>query len=427
MKNRYRIFFKNPVFSIFPLLCATLVLSNCSINSRQGPSALDIDLMSKNQYKTDQTYVVFNITPELIQELDQNRTSPFLSTFGKENTSYNPITLGVDDILEVNIWEASAYGLFSTREVKQTSIKTEVDENGEIFVPYVGRVSAFNKTVEEIRKIIENGLKGKAVEPQVQVILAVNNSNNITIVGDVNKPGQYPLPTRGLRLMEAIAIAGGTPQPTFESEATILRKVIDTSRQQSPSPLQDTDISKTNLGARSTTKQGTVRLDETLSDPQNNIWLSSHDTVQILNRPRRFAAFGAVESKNLVPFKTETLTLAEALAMVGGLRDDLADSGGVFLFRFEDSELIETVQKRFKGTSDTLYTASNEPMRITVEGRQATVYRLNFNKPQAFFMASNFLMRDKDIIYIANAPTAEFNKFMTKIVGPIVSLAKNAR
>src|SRR5690606_31927608 len=133
------------------------------------------------------------------------------------------VTLGVGDELLVNIWEASSDGLFSTIENKQVALTVAVDDRGQIFVPYAGRIRAAGRSVEALRQAIEAGLAGKAVEPQVQVLQTGAVSSSITVVGDVAAPGHYQLAIRGLRLLEAIAEAGGTLQATFESVATITR------------------------------------------------------------------------------------------------------------------------------------------------------------------------------------------------------------
>jgi len=302
------------------LVSLSLLLSGCAILPRQGPSSLDIALTeTRSETKTDD-YIVVDLDTKTIQVVRSYVPRLFLNQFGESLSCDYGLTLGIDDQLTVNIWEASPDGLFSTFERKQVQIRTEVDENGNIFIPYVGRVKAVGKTVEDVRQTIEQGLLGKAVEPQVQVILSANKSNKVVMVGDIAKPGHYPLPTRGMRLMEAVAQSGGTKKPTFETEATIIRDA----------------------------RNGTIRLDEVLKDPRNNIWLTSRDTVQILHRPRSFTAFGAVQSKNLVPFKTETVTLAEALAQAGGLNDNLADAGGVFLFRFESIDLVKNLNSEHK-------------------------------------------------------------------------------
>jgi polysaccharide export outer membrane protein len=290
--------------------------------------------------------------------------------------------LGIGDQLVINIWETSGDGLFSTFEKKQSRIDSVIDESGAIFIPYVGQVQVAGKNIEEVRSTIEKGLQGKAVEPQVQVALKSNVSNNLVVVGDVNKPGRYPLPIGGVRLLDAVAAAGGSRSPIYEAEAKIVRG----------------DISDT------------IRLDEVLGQKNNNVWMMPGDTVQLMHKPRTFTAFGAVTAKSRHAFETETLSMAEALAQAGGLNDGQADAGGVFLFRFEDPEVLRA--------------AGREVPDVLFQGRAAAIYRLDFKEPEAFFLSRSFAMQDKDIIYVANAFAAEYYKFIRIYVQPLLDISR---
>jgi polysaccharide export outer membrane protein len=181
-----------------------------------------------------------------------------------------------------------------------------------------------------------------------------------------------------------VALAGGPRGPAFETEVTVQR------------------------GSR----LGRVRLSEVLERPTNNIAIMSRDTVSVSHRSRSFAAFGAVGQQTLLPFKSETLTLAQAIAQAGGLSDSFADAGGVFLFRFEPAT-------RIAGAVASL------PVEEYDQG-VPTVYRLDFTQPDAFFLASAFMVRDQDMIYVANAPATEFRKFLITILSPLLSSAGQA-
>jgi polysaccharide export outer membrane protein len=93
------------------------------------------------------------------------------------------------------------------------------------------------------------------------------------------------------------------------------------------------------------------------------------------------------------------------------LNDNLADAGGVFLFRFESPARLSSANVQV-------------PAKL-VEGKAATIYRLDFNQPQTFFLAHSFMMQDKDIIYVANAPAAEFRKFVSTILSPFLALTRS--
>jgi len=370
------------------LLLLIPLLSACAALPGQGPTALDIALGESSKSLPLDNYILVRLDSTEISRINSfqppAQEGRIVSTLGGSR----PITVGVGDTLAVNIWEASPDGLFSTAENKQVSLQVVVDGTGEIFVPYAGRIRAAGRSVEALRQAIQRTLEGQAAEPQVQVLVAENKSNNVVVVGDVVNAGHFPLPAQGLRLIEVIAQAGGAREPAYETVVTVTR------------------------GA----SKVTLRLHDVVSSPENNIWLAPGDTVLVKHEPRTYSAFGAVSSSGLISLKTETVTIAEALAQVGGLRDNTADMGGVYLFRFEDADLMRWL------------TSSDQQGKVALAhgGKVPVVYALDFKRPYAFFVAQEFRIRDKDILYVANHPTAEFGKFLATIVQPLIGAVRGA-
>ncbi|MBA5775812.1 polysaccharide export protein [Stappia sp. F7233] len=359
-----------------PLLA--LLLAGCAALPGQGPSAISITADEIESGTTEANYATVTLDRNSARSIQSYRPVTFAQRFGEIGSRGRNSVLGVGDGLVIGIWEAAPDGLFSTATGKSVQVPTVIDQSGFIFIPYAGRIHADGLTVEGLRTAIEDKLKGKAIEPQVSVTVQNNASNSVVVVGDVAKPGQYPLSIRGSRLLELVAQAGGAREAVYETVVTLKR------------------------GHRS----GTARFEDLIDYPENNIPLVSGDNILLSHKPRTYSAFGAVGQTTLVPFKTQTVTLAEALAQVGGLKDFFADAGGVFLFRYEDAALVRLLRP------DLASSVSGETFPV--------VYRLNFREPQAFFTARAMEMRDKDVIYVANHPTAEFGKFL-QLIGPLLS------
>lgn len=355
-----------------------VILSGCSSLPGQGPMTDEIQYVAGSDARGTHDYAVIDLNANTVASFGSPLKEFFSEKFSIHQWGNAWHTLGAGDRLRIDIWEASSDGLFSTFDNKRAVIDAVVNENGTIFVPYVGRLQADGMSVEQVRLAIGDGLKGKAVEPQVQVVVSANESNNVVVVGEISAPGQYPVKLGGLKLLDVIAEAGGSKFPVYETAATISRNSI----------------------------RETVRLNEVLGKKENNVWLLPKDTVEILHKPRTFTAFGAVKNNKHIAFDSDSMSLAEAIASVGGLNDQLADAGGVFLFRFEDSNLLSK--------------AIDQLPKKRADGFVPTIYRLDFNQPQSFFFSQSFMMKDKDIIYVATAPAAEFRKFIQNIVTPIL-------
>jgi capsular polysaccharide export protein len=357
---------------------ALMLLAGCSNLPRSGPTGMTVSGWNGGDESVEKGYAVVPLDVASVRAIGAYKPEYFPTEFRDVPDSGRSTHVGIGDHLKVSIWEASGDGLFSTVDKKQTDIQLVVDATGQIFIPYVGRVRAEGESVESLRMVIQDGLKGKAVQPQVQITVTGEISNSVVVVGDISRPGLYPLSARGAKLLEMIAVAGGAREATYDTVATLKRA----------------------------TKGGTVRLEDLIEHPENDIWLAPGDTVLLSHKPRTYAAFGAVQSTQLVPFKTRSVTLADALAQVGGLRDMTADAGGVFLFRYEVGELAQTLRPGLPAT----LAGNNVPM----------IYRLDMTRPEAFFLARSFQMKDQDIVYVANHPVAEFGKFL-QIISPLLT------
>jgi polysaccharide biosynthesis/export protein len=381
-----------PCRPALPRILAALICAGtcgCTAVPSDGPSAMDFARVKAEDTETPGAtapHVLVTLDAEVLDKINSSAPRSFARDFKGNWRSNGRQLIGAGDRLTVNIWEPSPDGIFSTAENRQASLVAVVEEDGKIYIPYVGRLPAARRTVEGLRSAIEKGLAGKAVEPQVQVLLQDNQANGVVIMGDVAKPGQLPLPAPGLRLMEAVARAGGTRGPTYETAVTVTR------------------------GERAQT----VRLGDVAKAPGDNIWLWPGDNVLVLHQPRSYSAFGAVQKSGRLAFDAETLSLMEAIAQAGGLNDRRADAGGIFLMRFEDRELAQWL------------TGTGKAQGEAVGPLTPVIYRLDFADPGALFIAHRLSMRDKDLLYVANHPMAELNKFLTSIVSPLLGTARGA-
>lgn len=362
------------------VVAVAAALAGCSALPNEGPTAINITAEEIENLPVKE-YVVADIDAEVANIAGQHRTDRFSKHFGIGSGGKGQI-VGVGDKLKVNIWEAGENGLFSTVHGKRTEVQSVVDERGMIFVPYAGRVQASGRRVESVRQEVEARLVDKAIQPQVQILIEGNASNSAVIVGDVEKSGRYPIPVNGLRILDLVATAGGSKVPTYETVVTLKR------------------------GGRS----ATTVLENLIDFPKNNVYLKANDNVLLAHAPRSYTIFGAVKETKDYKFETRAITIAEAIAKAGGLDDRRADAGGVFLFRFEDIEIARRLSEKVEEQDVPGY-------------KVPVVYRLNFRDPKAFFYARYFEMRDKDVMYVSNHPTAELGKFL-RIISPALTAGR---
>ena len=113
---------------------------------------------------------------------------------------------------------------------------------------------------------------------------------------------------------------------------------------------------------------------------------------------------GATGQNQEVQFEGQGISLAQAMARSGGVKDERADARGVFLFRFEDPRALA---------------AENTNGVKTADGKVPVIYRINLTDPTAFLTAQNFPMRNKDVLYVSNATSVELQKFLNILVSAI--------
>jgi len=155
--------------------------------------------------------------------------------------------------------------------------------------------------------------------------------------------------------------------------------------------------------------QGEIWLSDLYDEPRNDVHLRTGDAI-IAERDRRiFTALGAVNGSATVQFPTREVSVIRALGSVGGLRDTSADPTGVFLFR---EEPVEIAQRLFPGQNIT------EPQRVA--------YIIDLTQPSGLFLARDFMMRDRDTIYVTTAPFVRWLKIL-QAVAPVVNFSGSVR
>lgn len=364
-----------------------LALSGCATSpdwlSASGPSREQVQ--EKRDTGRIEGIELIDVTDALARNLAQSKKlGQFIDVFPSNGT--NNYLIGPGDIIEVSVWEAPPAMLFGSVALDPKTGPTTtravsfpeqmVTPDGTITMPFGGRVPVKGRTTQEIEADIVKRLTGKANQPQVLVRVIKNNTSNVTVVGEVSTSTLMPLTPKGERLLDAIAAGGGVKQ-------AINRVAVQ--------------ISRDNVTA-------TMPLDLVIRDPRQNILLKPGDVVTALFQPQSFSVLGAAGKNEEIPFEAQGISLAQALARSGGLNDSRADARGVFVFRFEDAKLVDT-----KG----------QPPKST-DGTVPVVYQIDLRDPASLFVTQNFPIQHRDVIYVANSPEAEFNKFLRLVVSVAV-------
>jgi polysaccharide biosynthesis/export protein len=123
--------------------------------------------------------------------------------------------IGVEDVLNINVWKEP--------EMSRT---LPVRPDGIITLPLIGEIQAKGLTPVQLQDQITASLKKFMSDPQVTVIVAEVRSLTFNVVGQVLKPGYYPL-TRRMTVLDAIALSGGFQPFAKQKKVYVLRTQAD--------------------------------------------------------------------------------------------------------------------------------------------------------------------------------------------------------
>lgn len=97
-----------------------------------------------------------------------------------------------------------------------------VDDSGFVRLPLIGQITAGGRTVRQLEEDVAAKLGAKYLkDPRVSI--EVVSHRPFYIIGEVNKPGEYPFVT-GMSVLNAVAMAGGYTYRANESSVYIRRK-----------------------------------------------------------------------------------------------------------------------------------------------------------------------------------------------------------
>ncbi len=107
------------------------------------------------------------------------------------------------------------------------NFQSQVDIEGNITVPRLGKVSVKGLTLEEAQEKIRLGLERIQVDPVVTISLFSARPVQVNIAGEITRPGVYPLASQTARILDVLRIAGGSTQTADLRQVQVRRKLID--------------------------------------------------------------------------------------------------------------------------------------------------------------------------------------------------------
>jgi polysaccharide export outer membrane protein len=354
------------------VIASSWLLPGCQHLPTDGPSARQV----AEAAAPDGPYALVDLDYRVSQVVAANPPKVLTGLAG--STSQSPIDrIGPGDVLAVWIYQSDAGPVLGLQNgpaqagrsagTAPTSPNLTVDGAGSISVPFAGTIPVAGLTPQQASDAVRRNLVGKVIDPQVVVSVAANVANTVTVMGEARAPGKYPLSANSDRLLDMLALSGGSARPSADLEITVVR------------------------GDRS----ATTSLTSLLADPAENIRLAPRDQIRLTYKPRKFSTFGALAHASQVSIDDERLSLAAAISRMGGLNPTMANAASVMVFRFERPEVAAALH------------ISTPPATAGIP----VIYRLNLRDPSGYFVANTFQIRDEDLIFAPKADSVEVHSF----------------
>ncbi len=211
--------------------------------------------------------------------------APLQDMSPSESSKNQDYRLGAGDSITVQVYQSP-----------DLTLESRVPESGVISYPLIGNVQLGGLSLFDAEKTIADALRtgGFVRSPQVNITLRQVRGSQVAVLGQVNRPGRFPLETVNTRVSDMLATAGGVT-PTGDDV------LIVTGQRQGQAFRRVIDIPGLFLNQK----------------PEDDIVVSGGDTLYV-NKAPMFYIYG--EAQRPGPFRIERgMTVMQALAQGGGL------------------------------------------------------------------------------------------------------------
>jgi len=236
---------------------------------------------------------------------DADHSAPGQASNAAANTGLAVLRLGAGDLIEVSVYD-----------VAELTTKTRIAGNGEVYLPLIDHVHLAGLTIEEAETLIQKQLSdgGFVKDPHVTVFVNEYASQGASILGEVARPGIYPV-LGEQRLFDLISAAGGLTDKAGRSVTLIHRSEPE--------------------------KPISLALSRNVADnPGSNVTISPGDTL-IVRRAEIVYVVGDVGRPSGLLMESGRVTVLQAIALAGGTTRT-ANLGGARIIRKGPEGMTET-------------------------------------------------------------------------------------
>jgi polysaccharide export outer membrane protein len=232
-------------------------------------------------------------------------------------TVANEYRLGAGDVVRINVYQSP-----------DLTLETRIGEAGSISYPLLGSVRLGGLTVPQAERAIADGLlKGNFLkQPQVSIQVVQVRGNQVSVLGQVNRPGRFPLEVADMRLSDLLATAGGIAPGGADTLTLVGTRNGQTFR-------KEVDLPSLFRGDRR----------------EDDVFVQNGDVLYVDRAPQIFI-YGEVQRPGSIRLE-RGMTLMQALATGGGLTQRGTEKG------------LRVHRKGADGKTQIIQPAMDDPLR----------------------------------------------------------------
>lgn len=272
-----------------------------------------------------------------------------------------PYRIGPQDILMVTVWDHPELTLPLGQYRTDVATGMVVDEDGQLFYPYIGRIKVSGLTVEQARTLLTLKLDKVLQKPQVDVKILAFRSQKVFVAGEVKTPATYAITDIPFTLAEAVNRAGGFLPTADQSRVLVSRG----------------DRTWT-LNFLELMAQGN-RIGQILLKDGDSVFVYHRDEAPVY-------LLGELRNPRSVSTYNGKLSLAQALSEAGGINNVSADARSIYVFRRGQAE------------------------------NAVDVFHLDAYNPVAMVLADRFALRPRDVVYVDAGTLVRWNRVVSLIL-----------
>lgn len=310
------------------------------------------------------------LTPQVVQA----HSAPVANTTGLEDllkVQPTPYQIGPQDILLVTVWEHPELTVPFGQYRSDTATGQVVDDEGNIFWPYVGVFPVKGQTAMQVRAKLAERMAKVLKNPQVDVKVIAYRSKKVYVGGEVRSPGVHNITDVPFTLAEAIGRAGGFLPTANDSQVVLTREN------------RAWTLNFHNLMLR--------------GSRYGQILLQDGDSITVGNREDETVyMLGEFVKPAALPMRHGRLSLAQAIAESGGMDRLSSNASSLYVLRRGDG-----------------------PDRLHL-------FHLDARNPTALVLADHFTLQPRDIVYVDAGGLVRWNRVVNLLLPTFSTLLQTA-